>query len=221
MVRLLDRPGDFPLGTRPAGTLHDRHSAPQRDGHAPHGAHAQQHAAGRTRPPCADVREERLLGAGHGPRVDRHGGQGGGDAPRAGHRKGVAHARGIPPLRLGMEGEIRRRDPQAVAQAGRLVRLGPHLLHDGRGPHGERPARLLRPLRERQDLPRRADGQLGPRGADGPVGRGGRLQGVARQALLPALQGRGHRQGDHRRHDAPRNHTGRHGAVRQPQRPAL
>ena len=65
---------------------------------------------------------------------------------RKGHRKGVAHARGVPPLRLGVEREIRRRDPQAAAQAGRLVRLGPHVLHDGRSPHGERPARLLRPL---------------------------------------------------------------------------
>ncbi len=82
-------------------------------------------------------------------------------------------------------------------------------------------ARLLRPLRERQDLPRRKDGQLGPRGADGPLGRGGGLQGVARQALLPALQGRGNRPGDHRRHDAPRDHSGRYGAVRQPQRRAL
>ena len=30
---------------------------------------------------------------------------------------------------------------QAAAQAGRLVRLGAHLLHDGRSPHRERPAR--------------------------------------------------------------------------------
>ena len=217
MVRLLDRTAYFPLGTRPAGTLHDRHPSPQRDGHAPHGAHAQQHAAGRAGAPRPHVGKERLLGAGHGPRVDRHRSQGGGDAARKGHRKVVAHARGVPPPRLGMEGEIRRRDSQTAAQTGRLVRLGPHVLHDGRSPHGERSARLLRPLRERQDLPRRKDGQLGPRGADGPLGRGGGLQGVARQALLPALQGRGNRPGDHRRHDAPRDHPGRYGAVRQPQ----
>ena len=217
MVRLLDRTAYFPLGTRPAGTLHDRHPSPQRDGHAPHGAHAQQHVAGRTGAPRPHVGKERLLGAGHGPRVDRHRSQGGGDAARKGHRKVVAHARGVPPPRLGMEGEIRRRDSQTAAQTGRLVRLGPHVLHDGRSPHGERSARLLRPLRERQDLPRRKDGQLGPRGADGPLGRGGGLQGVARQALLPALQGRGNQPGDHRRHDAPRDHSGRYGAVRQPQ----
>ena len=82
--------------------------------------------------------KERLLGAGHGPRVDRHRGQGRGDAPRKGHREVVAHARGVPPLRLGVEGEVRRRDPQAAAQAGRLVRLGAHLLHDGRHPHRKR-----------------------------------------------------------------------------------
>jgi hypothetical protein len=110
MVRLLDRTAYFPLGTRPAGTLHDRHPSPQRDGHAPHGAHAQQHVAGRAGAPRPHVGKERLLGAGHGPRVDRHRSQGGGDAARKGHRKVVAHARGVPPPRLGMEGEIRRRD---------------------------------------------------------------------------------------------------------------
>ena len=38
------------------------------------------------------VGQERLLGAGHGPRVDRHRGQGRGDAARKGHRKIVALA---------------------------------------------------------------------------------------------------------------------------------
>ena len=217
MVRLLGAARTVPLRTRCARTLYGRHSAAQRDGDAPHGPYAQQYVAGRADPPCPHVGQKRLLGAGHGPRVDRHRSQGGSDAARKGHRKVVAHARGVPPPRLGMEGEIRRRDSQTAAQAGRLVRLGPHVLHDGRSPHGERSARLLRPLRERQDLPRRKDGQLGPRGADGPLGRGGGLQGVARQALLPALQGRGNRPGDHRRHDAPRDHSGRYGAVRQPQ----
>ena len=56
-----------------------------------------------------------------------------------------------------------------------------------------------------------------PAAQTSPLGRGGGLQGVARQALLPALQGRGNRPGDHRRHDAPRDHPGRYGAVRQPQ----
>ena len=151
MVRLLDRQPAVPFGTRRTRTLHDRHPAAERDRHAAHGAHAQQH----------------------------------------------------------------------VAQAGRLVRLGAHLLHDGRTPHRERHQGILRPLRERQDLPRRTHGQLGSRGADGAVGRRGGIQGVARQALLPALPGRRLGQGGHRRHDAPRNDPGRHGAVRQPQRPAL
>ena len=121
------------LGTRSARTLHDRNSAPQRNGHAPHGSHAQQHAAGRAGAPRPHVGQERLLGAGHGPRVDRHRGQGRGDAARKGHRKIVALARKVPRIRLGMEGEVRRHDPQAAAQAGRLVRLGADLLHDGLG----------------------------------------------------------------------------------------
>ena len=58
-------------------------------------------------------------------------------------------------------------------------------------------------LRKGQDLPRRTHGELGPRGENGAFGRRGGLQGVARQTLLPALQDRGHGQGDHRRHDAP------------------
>ena len=45
-----------------------------------------------------------------------------------------------------LEREIRRRDPATAAQAGRLVRLGAHLLHDGRSPYRKRPAGLLRPL---------------------------------------------------------------------------
>ena len=221
MVRLLDRKTLVSLETRSARTLYDRNSAPQRNGHAPHGSHAQQHAAGRAGAPRPHVGQERLLGAGHGPRVDRHRGQGRGDAARKGHRKIVALARKVPRIRLGMEGEVRRHDPQAAAQAGRLVRLGADLLHDGRAAHRERHQSLLRPVRKGQDLPRRTHGELGPRGENGAFGRRGGLQGVARQTLLPALQDRRHGQGDHRRHDAPRNHSGRHGAVRQPQRPAL
>ncbi len=51
MVRLLDRQPAVPFGTRRTRTLHDRHPAAQRDRHAPHGAHAQQHAAGRAGAP--------------------------------------------------------------------------------------------------------------------------------------------------------------------------
>ena len=93
-----------------------------------------------------------------------------------GHREVAAHARRVPPLRLGVEGEVRRRDPQAAAPAGRLVRLGAHVLHDGRDAQPRASSSVFcRPLQQREDLPRRADGELGPRGADGPLGRGGGL----------------------------------------------
>ncbi len=187
MVRLLDRPPAIPLGARCPRTLYDCHPPAQRHGHAPHGPHAQQHTAGCAGSPRAHVWQERLLGTGHGPRVDCHRSQGRSHAPRAGDREIVAHARGIPQARLGVEREVRRCHPQAAAQVRRLVRLGTHLLHDGRRPHRERPAGLLRPLRKRQDLPRRTHGQLGPLGQDGPFGRRGGFQGIARQALLPAL----------------------------------
>lgn len=62
-------------------------SRPQRDRHAPHGTHAQQHAAGRAGAPGPHVGQERLLGPGHGPRVDRHRGQGRGHAARKGIEK--------------------------------------------------------------------------------------------------------------------------------------
>ena len=65
---------------------------------------------------------------------------------RRGDREIVALARRVPASCLGLEREIRRRDPATAAQAGRLVRLGAHLLHDGRSPYRKRPAGLLRPL---------------------------------------------------------------------------
>ena len=52
-------------------------------------------------------------------------------------------------IRMGVEGKIRRHDPQAAAQAGRLVRLGAHLLHDGRTPHRERHASVFCDLYEK------------------------------------------------------------------------
>ncbi len=187
MVRLLDRTQSISLATRPARTLHDSHSAAQRHGHASHGTHAQQHVAGCPGAPRAHAGKERLLGAGHRPRLDSHRSQGRRQAQSRGHRQVVAHARGVPRPRMGVEGEARRHNPQTAAQAGRLVRLGAHMLHDGRRTQRGRHKGLLRPVRQGSDLSRRAHGQLGPRCSDRTLGRGGGIQGVAGQALLSAL----------------------------------
>ena len=221
MVRLLGAARTVPLRTRCARTLYDRHSAAQRDGDAPHGPHAQQYVAGRADPPRPHAGKKCLLGAGYGPRLDRYRGEGGGQAQGARHREVVAHAREVPRIRVGVEGAVRRRDSAATAQAGGFVRLGPHLFHDGRHPHRGGHQGLLRPLPQGAHLPRRAHGQLGSRGQDRAVGRRGGLQGVARQALLPTLCGRGDGQVPRRGYDAPRDHSGRYGAVRQSRRRAL
>ena len=109
-----------------------------------------------------------------------------------GIEKAVAHARGVPRICVGVEGEARRHHPEAVAQAGGFVRLGPHAVHDGRHPQ-----------------PRASSRSSATSTTRGRIYRGVRMvnwdpaartalsdeevvyQGVAWQALLPALCGRG------------------------------
>ena len=221
MVSVLVGPQALQQPARRARALHGGHPAAQRDGCAPHGPHAQQYVAGRADPPRPHAGKKCLLGAGYGPRLDRYRGEGGGQAQGARHREVVAHAREVPRIRVGVEGAVRRRDSAATAQVGGFVRLGPHLFHDGRHPHRGGHQGLLRPLPQGAHLPRRAHGQLGSRGQDRAVGRRGGLQGVARQALLPALPGRRHRPHDHRRHDPARNDPRRYGPLRQSRRRTL
>ena len=216
VVRVLDRQQTFPFGARRPRTLHHSHTAAKRDRYAPHGPHAQQHASGCVDAPRPPEGQERLLGSGYRPRLDRNRGEGCGQTQGRGYRQGEPHARGVPAPRVGVEGEARRHHPQAAAQAGSLVRLGPYMLHDGRDPHAERHQGLRRPLQQRQDIPRRAYGTLGPRSQDGPLGRGGDIQGVAGQTLLPALQDRGHGPLHRRGHDSSRDHSGRYGRLPQP-----
>jgi hypothetical protein len=106
VVQHLDGTGALSLKTKPGQkAVHHRDPAAQRDGRAAHGAHAEQHHPGRAGAPCADAGEERLLGAGYGPREHRHGGEGGAPAGRTRHQEERHRPRGVPEACLRVEGE--------------------------------------------------------------------------------------------------------------------
>ena len=167
MVRLLAGPQVFPFRTQREGTLHDRDPAAQRDGHPAHGSRPEQYPERRPHPQRPHARQECVLGAGNGPRFHRHRIQGGRETQGHGHLQGGHRPRGVPQARLGMEGGARRHHPAAAPQAGLLLRLGPHPLHDGTGSFrgGYQHLRVFLP--QRMDLQGRPDGELGPRGPHG------------------------------------------------------
>ena len=188
VVQVLDGARLLPFqGRTRERALLRRHPAAERDGGLAHGTHAEQHDSGRAGSSGAAVGAQRLLGAGDGPRVDSHGGEGGGTPRRAGDKEDRPDAGGVSAARLGMDGGARGHHPEATAQAGSLVRLGADGVHHGRTAVGERDSGIRGPLPEGSDLPGRAHGELGPEGVDGVVGRGGGLQGRAQQAVLSAI----------------------------------
>ena len=84
-----------------------------------------------------------------------------GGHPPAGHRP-----RGVPAPHLGVEGEVRRPHRAPAPPPGRVVRLGPHALHAGRGAQPRRARGVRAPLPHGPDLPRRVPDQLVARPAD-------------------------------------------------------
>ena len=92
-------------------------------------------------------------------------------------------------VRPGVARALRRHDHEPVPAARRLARLPAHALHDGRGllPRGH--ALVRPPLRARLDLPREPDRQLVPARQDGALGPRGRARGRRRHALVhPAIR---------------------------------
>ena len=139
-----------PAGARQGRALLHRHPAAQRDGLAAHGACAQQHAAGRAVPLRAHARQGRAVAAGHGPRRHRHAARRrAADDGAAGARPPQDRPREVPREGVGVEGRERRHHRQPAEAAGRLVRLEPRALHDGRGPVEGRPQGVRRSLQRR------------------------------------------------------------------------
>ncbi len=142
------------------GVLH-RPAAAQRHGCLAHGPRLQRHAAGHPRALAPDARLRHALAGGHRPCRDRHA-----DGRRARACQGRdeprrARPRGVHRARLGAEGALGGRHPRPAEAPRRVLRLGPHRLHDGRGLPARRDEGVRGPLRRRQDLPRQAPGELG------------------------------------------------------------
>lgn len=132
MVCLLDGARAVPFRAGRARALYHRYPAAQCDRRAAHGPHAEQYNTGYIGAPRTNVRQERLLGAGHRPRRHQYGGQGRGQTGRGRHKETGPEPRGIPEACVGLDAQIRRHHPEAAAHPGRLVRLGTHRVHHGR-----------------------------------------------------------------------------------------
>lgn len=146
MVPLLVRQRFLQIGSRLTQALYGSDPAAQRNGRAPHGAHAQQYYTGRTGASCPHERIQRMLGTRHRPRIHSHRGQGGSQAQSRRHRQGVAHTRRIHETRVGMEREARRHNTRTAQEDGGVVRLVAHQVHYGprHEPFGDKSVR--RPL---------------------------------------------------------------------------
>ena len=83
-------------------------------------------------------------------------------ARQRGHVAPGARPRGVRRARVGVAARVRRQDPGPVPPHGRVARLPPHALHDGRRVHPRRDALLRASLPARLDLPREPDHQLVP-----------------------------------------------------------
>ena len=152
--------------------------------------------AGRSDDPLqADARLCGAVGARLRPRRHRHAAPGGEDARQGGHPPPGHRPRGVPPPHLGLEGEVRRPHRAPAPPPGRVVRLGPHALHPGRGaqPRGARGVRAALP--HGADLPRRVPDQLVARPADRGQRSGGGVPGRERHALLLQVPDRGRQPG--------------------------
>ena len=80
--------------------------------------------------------------------------------------------REIPRKGLGVEGRVRRHDPEPAQAARRLMRLVARALHHGRGALEGRAQGLRRALPAGPDLQGQAAGQLGPQAAHRHLGSG-------------------------------------------------
>ena len=185
MVFLLAGEQVLPLRARQQGTLYRSHTSAQRDGHTSYGPCAQQHTQRRAGPQGAHGRQERVLDSRHRPCQHSHRVEGGRPPQGEGNLQGRPHPRGVPQVRLGMEGGARRNHPPAAPQARRLLRLGPHPLHDGARAHRGRDRHVLLLLQEGHDLQGSAHGQLGPRCPHRHQRRRGGAQGHQEPFLLP------------------------------------
>ncbi len=173
------------------GAIHDRHTAAQRDRRADDGARAEQHPPGHPHPP-GEARGE------IGPLDSRDRSRRNRDPKRRG--AGVAQAEEDPARfragalcgeGLGVAEREGQHHPGAAPPAGRLMRLGTHPFHDGRGLFALGPHCLRRAFPAGPHLPRQANGELVSGLADGPLGRGGHHEAGQRLPLPGALRARG------------------------------
>ena len=73
-------------------------------------------------------------------------------------------------LHMGLDSRAWGHHPEAIAQAGMLMRLGSHGVYNGRDALEKRNPRFCRPLSQGPYLPRGKDGKLGPAGTNGSFG---------------------------------------------------
>ena len=128
---------------RSAGVL-DCYPAAQRHRHAAHGACAQQHHSGYSRPQGAHGWQGGSVAAGHRPCRYRDAKRGGTHPPKTGRDEASRRPwpRETARAYLGMEGETRRHHHRAIKETRCVLRLVAVAFHDGRGLHEMRAERV-------------------------------------------------------------------------------
>ena len=124
----------------------------------------------------------------------------------------------IPRTRLGLDEKVRKQDLRADKAPRLFLRLEQGGIHDGRALLESRRARFRRSLQQRSDLQRRQDNKLVPFLQDRAFRRGGGIRRAGVASLAYPLSFRGRKRLYHSCHNAPRNHSRRHGSRGQSQR---
>ena len=113
--------------------LYHRNAAAKHNRPAAHGSRAGRDAAGRAHALSSHEGRSHAVAARHRSRLDRDRGKDRRPAEGRGPDQAADRPRGIPQARLGLEEEVCRPHNPSAAQAGRVLRLDPPALHDGRG----------------------------------------------------------------------------------------
>ena len=203
---------------RPA--LRDGHSAPERDGAAPHRSCVRPHRGGHPGALETDAAVPRALGARHRPRRHRHADGGRAAAGQGGSGPAGHGTRGVHRARLGVAPGVRRHDPGTAAPAGLLARLVASAVHPGSGSFAGGTARLRAPVPGWPDLQGALRRQLVSGLRHRGLGSGSRRAQDARDPVQDPLRRAGGGGGSGRGDDPSRDDAGRHGPGDPPGRSA-
>ncbi len=226
MVSHLGEQGLFSRRTRQGQTLFGRHPAAQRDGHFAHGPRTQPDDSGYSGALAPHARRQHLVAAGNGPCGHRDAERGGEGLAQGRQATSGSRARGVRGTRVGMEEAVRRHHCAPAAHARQLHGLAARTLHVRRRLLARGSESFHAALRRGTCLQRQLHRQLVSAVRNGACQRRGGARAEQGTSVVPALSGRGLREGRKGRarrrlrpfgHDAPGDAAGRHGRGGQPE----